>query len=96
MQGKGLNLGQYLNCELIPSRIRGAVVLTKLVYPWGAEKGAHIIDVGGGIGAATLPILRAFPELRLTVQDLPDSGPEFQKVRIRHLRKRLKLTNPEY
>lgn len=50
------------------------------VYPWSAEKRAHIVDVGGGIGAATLPILRAFPELRLTVQDLPDSGPEFNKV----------------
>lgn len=54
--------------------------LTMPVYPWSAEKNAHIVDVGGGIGAATLPILRAFPELRLTVQDLPDSGPEFNKV----------------
>jgi len=50
------------------------------VYPWGSQKGAKIVDVGGGIGAATFPILQANPDLRLTVQDIPDTGPEFQKV----------------
>ncbi|KAJ9389153.1 hypothetical protein DTO063F5_2313 [Paecilomyces variotii] len=49
------------------------------LYPWGSQKGAKIVDVGGGIGAATFPILQANPDLRLTVQDIPDTGPEFQK-----------------
>ncbi|OJI99541.1 hypothetical protein ASPVEDRAFT_148607 [Aspergillus versicolor CBS 583.65] len=49
------------------------------LYPWAREKGAHIVDVGGAIGAATLPVLRAFPGLTLTVQDQPSSKPVFEK-----------------
>ena len=80
MAGKGFNLGQYLNRKLSsPIYIHGQAE-NPLVYPWASEKNAHIVDVGGGIGSATLPILRAFSDLRLTVQDLPDSAPEFQEV----------------
>ncbi|KAL4890656.1 hypothetical protein BDV59DRAFT_204136 [Aspergillus ambiguus] len=50
------------------------------LYPWASEKNAHIVDVGGGIGAATMPIVRAFPNLRLTVQDMEDSAAEFKRV----------------
>ncbi|KAJ5407630.1 hypothetical protein N7509_001513 [Penicillium cosmopolitanum] len=49
------------------------------LYPWAEQKNAHIVDVGGAIGAATLPILRAFPGLSLTVQDQPESQPLFEK-----------------
>lgn len=84
MAGKGFNLGQYLNRKLASSFHIHGQAENPIVYPWVSEKNAHIVDVGGGIGSATLPILRAFSDLRLTVQDLPDSAPEFQKVRCSH------------
>ena len=84
MAGKGFNLGQYLNREFSFSIHIHGQTNNLAVYPWASEKNAHIVDVGGGIGSATLPIQRAFPDLRLTVQDLPDSAPEFQKVRCPH------------
>ncbi|KAF8577508.1 S-adenosyl-L-methionine-dependent methyltransferase [Ramaria rubella] len=34
--------------------------------------GSVIIDVGGGIGTASLPIARDYPDLKLVIQDLPD------------------------
>ena len=51
------------------------------VYPWARENGAKIVDVGGGVGGGTLPIVKAFPSLRMVVQDIPDSQPGFEKVR---------------
>lgn len=50
------------------------------VYPWDREGQALVVDVGGGVGGATLPILQAFPELRLHVQDLPDSESGFAEL----------------
>ena len=40
MQGKGLNLGQYLNCELIPSRIQRVIVLNDTSVPVGCGEGS--------------------------------------------------------
>ncbi|KAL6704829.1 hypothetical protein ACN47E_007633 [Coniothyrium glycines] len=50
------------------------------LYPWARENGAKIVDVGGGVGGGTLPIVKAFPSLRLVVQDIPDSQPGFEKL----------------
>lgn len=79
MGGKAFNLEQYLSRKQIPHNCERKM-LTELVYPWAREHGAHLVDVGGAIGAATLPLLRAFPGLSLTVQDQPTSEPLFEKV----------------
>lgn len=53
------------------------------VYPWNAEKdGALVIDMGGGVGAATLPIINQVSKLKLQVQDLPAVEPQFQQVSV--------------
>lgn len=42
------------------------------MYPWGdLAQGATICDVGGGNGHLTAEVVKAFPGLRLVVQDLP-------------------------
>ncbi|KAI5117935.1 hypothetical protein M0805_009443 [Coniferiporia weirii] len=39
-------------------------------FNWGAlPEGSEVVDIGGGVGAAALPIVRAHPHLRLVVQD---------------------------
>lgn len=39
-------------------------------FDWGSlPKDATIVDVGGGVGAVSLALARAFPDLRLVVQD---------------------------
>ncbi|KAJ3496496.1 hypothetical protein NLG97_g2620 [Lecanicillium saksenae] len=59
--GKGINVEQYLN-----------------LYPWGNENDqVMVIDVGGGAGGATLPIVAKFPNLRLQVQDRPENENTF-------------------
>ncbi|KAH8697070.1 S-adenosyl-L-methionine-dependent methyltransferase [Talaromyces proteolyticus] len=59
--GKGLNEAQYL-----------------ALYPW-AEEPDHtlVVDVGGGVGGATLPIVSKFQNLTLLVQDLPENKEKF-------------------
>lgn len=40
------------------------------VYPWGSlPAGSIVVDVGGGNGHATLNLLKAFPSLKIIVQD---------------------------
>ncbi|KAF9490914.1 S-adenosyl-L-methionine-dependent methyltransferase [Pleurotus eryngii] len=42
------------------------------VYPWGSlPAGSIVVDVGGGNGHATLNLLKAFPSLKIIVQDTP-------------------------
>jgi O-methyltransferase domain len=44
-----------------------------LVYPWADLPEKTIIcDVGGGNGHATLGLVKAFPHLSVTLQDLPE------------------------
>ncbi|KZV87208.1 S-adenosyl-L-methionine-dependent methyltransferase [Exidia glandulosa HHB12029] len=39
-------------------------------FDWGSlPKDATVVDAGGGVGAASLALARAFPDLRLVVQD---------------------------
>lgn len=42
------------------------------VYPWGSlPANSTVVDVGGGNGHATLDLLKAFPSLKIIVQDTP-------------------------
>ncbi|KAJ7642290.1 S-adenosyl-L-methionine-dependent methyltransferase [Mycena rosella] len=51
------------------------------MYPWGSlPEDTIVCDVGGNNGHATVEVLKAFPHLKLIVQDLPkvvEAGPEF-------------------
>jgi 6-hydroxytryprostatin B O-methyltransferase len=44
-------------------------------------EGSVIVDVGGGVGSASLAILNKFPELRFVVQDLPAPIADGRRVR---------------
>ncbi|KAF8181637.1 S-adenosyl-L-methionine-dependent methyltransferase [Pholiota molesta] len=53
-------------------------------YEWGSlGKGSTVVDVGGGIGTQSLVLARAFPDLKLVVQDregvIPDGNKYFEK-----------------
>lgn len=50
------------------------------VYPWAREGKAKIVDVGGGVGGGTMPVINEFNDLQLVVQDIPDTQPNFEKV----------------
>ncbi|KAJ3497647.1 hypothetical protein NLG97_g1741 [Lecanicillium saksenae] len=61
--GKGINYDAYVS-----------------LYPWGKElDGALLVDVGGGAGGATLPILKRFKHLKLQIQDLVGNEPHLEK-----------------
>ena len=40
-----------------------------------------VVDVGGGLGTSALPLVRAFPQLEVIVQDLEDVIADTRKVR---------------
>jgi hypothetical protein len=50
------------------------------VYPWAMEGSAKIVDIGGGVGGGTMPVIKAFENLKLVVQDIPDTRPNFDRV----------------
>jgi hypothetical protein len=50
------------------------------VYPWVREQGAKMVDVGGGVGGGSMPVVKRFEDLKLVVQDIPDTQPSFEKV----------------
>ncbi|KAG6871250.1 hypothetical protein C0995_006817, partial [Termitomyces sp. Mi166 len=54
--------------------IQGAAVLTGSVeFPWETyPPGTIVNDVGGGIGNMTMELIKAYPNLQLKLQDLPD------------------------
>ncbi|KAF4581786.1 hypothetical protein EYR40_002804 [Pleurotus pulmonarius] len=53
------------------AQVTGRAMLPK-IYPWGNLPGnSTVIDVGGGNGHATLDLLKAFPALKIIVQDTP-------------------------
>ncbi|CAI7663181.1 unnamed protein product [Penicillium pancosmium] len=58
------------------------------LYPWHLEGTKTIIDVGGGVGAGTLPILKENPNLRVRIQDRPESESKFHEY--------LKNSYPEF
>ncbi|KAI4523605.1 S-adenosyl-L-methionine-dependent methyltransferase [Schizophyllum commune Loenen D] len=67
------------------SCIGGRAMLSK-VYPWHtAPQGAAIVDVGGSKGHATMDVARAFPHMKVIVQDAPEvvaQGPEYWKTNL--------------
>ncbi len=93
--GKGLNYDQYLGCTYSPLRSFAALHLltaysgmhltlsnrSATVYPWANEPGdSLVVDVGGGVGGATMPIVSKFRHLKLQVQDLAESKDKFLEV----------------
>ncbi len=44
-----------------------------VITDWGPPKFTHALDVGGASGSWTLALLRAMPEARVTLFDLPDA-----------------------
>jgi O-methyltransferase domain len=61
----------------------GGVILTKeIAFDWESlPKGSVIVDVGGGVGASSMPIAQKFDRLELVVQDHPATVEEAKKVR---------------
>jgi hypothetical protein len=40
-------------------------------FPWDSlPDGSKVVDVGGGIGAVSLPVAKKFPHLQFIIQDL--------------------------
>ena len=47
-------------------------VLTRVDFPWGRHPpGTTVNDVGGGVGTMAMKLIKAHPNLRLKLQDLP-------------------------
>lgn len=59
----------------VPERARA---LVSTGYDWGAL--GHVVDVGGGNGAALAELLTAYPSLRGTVFDRPDTAETARKA----------------
>ncbi|KAG7439818.1 O-methyltransferase [Guyanagaster necrorhizus] len=53
----------------------------KTSFEWGLlPKNSVVVDVGGGVGMATLPVARAFPDLRIIIQDRPKFVEDARKL----------------
>ncbi|KAL7007985.1 hypothetical protein EMMF5_002634 [Cystobasidiomycetes sp. EMM_F5] len=48
-------------------------------YDWAALGESTVVDVGGGRGSFSLPLVRAFPNLSVILQDRPETVPEAEK-----------------
>uniref|UniRef100_A0A8H7K7R1 O-methyltransferase C-terminal domain-containing protein n=1 Tax=Bionectria ochroleuca TaxID=29856 RepID=A0A8H7K7R1_BIOOC len=48
-------------------------------YDWKAAGKATVVDIGGSGGHDSVVLAQNFPELTITVQDLPEAGPAFDK-----------------
>ncbi|KAH7313595.1 S-adenosyl-L-methionine-dependent methyltransferase [Stachybotrys elegans] len=48
-------------------------------YDWKAAGKATVVDLGGSGGHDAFVLAKAFPDLDITVQDLPEAGPVFEK-----------------
>ncbi len=58
-------------CRWVADRAWARIVATG--FPFGSlGEGATLVDVGGGVGAASLMLTAAFPNLAITVQDRPE------------------------
>ena len=55
-------------------------------FDWGSlSKGSMIVDVGGGVGAQSLALAKAFAHLQFIVEDRPSVISDAAKVLIPHL-----------
>lgn len=90
----GLELA-CVESRLCSPRMRFSMVLIHLFYNkalFGDEKyiafnwkslakGSVVVDVGGGLGTASLPLARDFPGIQVVVQDLPGVIVEAKQVK---------------
>ncbi|KAG6887474.1 hypothetical protein C0992_012126, partial [Termitomyces sp. T32_za158] len=61
----GIGMGGYINA------VQSAAMLVD--FPWKMyPPGTTVNDVGGGIGLMAMELIKAFPNLQLKLQDLPD------------------------
>lgn len=52
-------------------------------FEWGLlPKNSVVVDVGGGVGMATLSVAKVFPDLRIVIQDRPKFVEDARKVSI--------------
>ncbi|EIM90605.1 S-adenosyl-L-methionine-dependent methyltransferase [Stereum hirsutum FP-91666 SS1] len=79
--GLPLSFQERLNKAMIGwGVVTGRAMLPK-VYPWQSlPSGTTICDVGGGNGHAMLNLLKAFPHLRVVVQDLKAAVEDGQEL----------------
>lgn len=69
-----------------PLRVRGVIIDEQFYqlligFDWTAlPTGSVVVDVGGGVGAAALPIVRACPGIKLVIQDTEKVIEEAPKV----------------
>ncbi|KAK0199957.1 S-adenosyl-L-methionine-dependent methyltransferase [Desarmillaria ectypa] len=50
-------------------------------FEWSLlPKNSLVVDVGGGVGMATLPVAKAFPDLRIIIQDRPKFVEDARKL----------------
>ncbi|SJL09409.1 uncharacterized protein ARMOST_12787 [Armillaria ostoyae] len=65
--------GLAMTCAPLHSMLEG--------FEWGLlPKNSVVVDVGGGVGMATLPVAKAFPDLRIVIQDRPKFVEDARKL----------------
>ncbi|KAK0235364.1 S-adenosyl-L-methionine-dependent methyltransferase [Armillaria nabsnona] len=65
--------GLAMNCAPLHGMLEG--------FEWGLlPKNSVVVDVGGGVGMATLPVARVFPDLRIVIQDRPKFVEDARKL----------------
>lgn len=58
-------------------------------YDWKSAGKAKVVDIGGSGGHDSVVLANNFPDLEITVQDLPEAGPAFDKNTPKELRPRV-------
>ena len=58
----------------------GAHLTTHLEFPF--EKYSTVVDVGGGIGAFSLPLAKTHKHIKITIHDLPEALVQSRAVSI--------------
>lgn len=59
-------------CDLSSHLLTFVSCFARSAFPWGSlPTGGLVVDVGGGMGPATLKLVTAFPHLKYLIQDLP-------------------------
>ena len=64
--------GQELRAFIGAMHSIGAPLARQIVASVGAEASRNLLDIGGGSGTYTIAFLRAVPEMRATIFDLPE------------------------
>jgi len=71
LAGKGSGVTKFANAMTGFSEVVGRSMHIK-AFPWNSlTAGSTVVDYGGGNGHSTMDVLRAFPHLKVIVQDLP-------------------------